>query len=75
MLHDSRGKGLRSGHFSSETCKKKKLNIKGDAKLDPSPQKQSRIRNSKNWKAAELSNLSNRCKKNTLLQKKRVLNS
>ena len=35
MLHDSRGKGLRSGHFSSETCKKKKLNIKGDAKLDP----------------------------------------
>ena len=37
MLHDSRGKGLRSGHFSSETCKKKKLNIKGDAKLDPFP--------------------------------------
>ena len=36
MLHDSRGKGFRSGHFSSETCKKK-LKIKGDAKLDPFP--------------------------------------
>lgn len=49
MLHDSRGKGLRSGHFSSETCKKKKLNIKGDAKLDPFPTHSSKAEQNKKF--------------------------